>query len=41
MELFAKIVNEFQLLNIFEKSSILDVWRGIECASGTRFFSAL
>ena len=40
MELFAKIVNEFQPLTIFEKSSILDVWLGIERASGKRFFSA-
>ena len=32
MELFAKIVNEFHLLNISAKSSILDVWQGSEYA---------
>ena len=33
MELFAKIVNEWKLLTIFEKNSILDVWQGSEYAS--------
>ena len=28
IELFAKIVNEWKLLTIFKKSSILDVWQG-------------
>ena len=32
MEPFAKIVNGFQLLTIFTKSSILDVWQGYEHA---------
>ena len=32
MELFAKTVNEFHLLNISAKSSILDVWQGSEYA---------
>ena len=30
MELFAKIVNDFQALNTFAKNSILDAWRGSE-----------
>ena len=34
MELFAKIVNGFQLLAIFAKNSILDVWQASEYASG-------
>ena len=33
MELFAKIVNGFQLSTIFTKKSILDVWLSSECAS--------
>ena len=33
MELFEKLVNGFQLLTIFIKSSILDVWQGSEYAS--------
>ena len=33
MALFAKIVNGWKTLNIFAKSSILDVWLGSECAS--------
>ena len=33
MELFMKIVNRFQLLTIFAKSSILYVWLGFEYAS--------
>ena len=33
MELFAKIVNGFQLLTIFAKNAILDVLQGFECAS--------
>ena len=33
MELFAKIINGFQLLNIFAKISILDVRLGFEYAS--------
>ena len=33
MELFAKIVNAFQLLTIFAKSFILDIWLGFEYAS--------
>ena len=35
MERFAKIVNAFQPLTIFEKWSILDVWQGSEYASDT------
>ena len=34
MEIFAKIVNGFQPLTIFAKSSILDVLQGSEYASG-------
>ena len=34
IELFEKVVNGFQPLTIFEKSSILDVWQGSEYASG-------
>ena len=30
MELFAKIVNSFQPVTIFAKSSILDIWLGSE-----------
>ena len=30
MELFAKIINDFQLLTIFAKSSILDIRLGFE-----------
>ena len=32
-ELFAKTVNSWMPLNIFTKSSILDVWQGSEYAS--------
>ena len=32
IKFFAKIVNGFQLLNIFAKSSILGVWLDSECA---------
>ena len=34
MEIFAKILNGFQLLTIFEKTSILDVRLGPEYAFG-------
>ena len=33
MEIFVEIVNGFQPLIIFAKTSILDVWQGIEYAS--------
>ena len=33
MESFPKIVNSFQLLTLFAKSSILDAWQGSEYAS--------
>ena len=33
MELFAKIVSDFQPLTILAKSSILDVWQDYEYAS--------
>ena len=33
MELFVKKVNGIKTLNVFEKSSILDVWQGFEYAS--------
>ena len=33
MEIFAKIVNDFQPLIVFAKSSILDVWQASEYAS--------
>ena len=36
-----KIINGFQLLTIFAKSSILDVWKGSEYASGDRKQSRL
>ena len=32
MERFAKIINGFQLLTIFAKQSLLDVWQGSEYA---------
>ena len=32
MKRFAKIVNGFQMLTIFSKSPILDVWRSCEYA---------
>ena len=32
MELFAKIINDFQPITIFAKSCIIDVWVGSECA---------
>ena len=35
MEIFVEIVNGFQPLIIFAKTSILDVWQGIEYASAT------
>ena len=35
-EIFAKIVNDFQPLTIFAKSSISDVWQGIEFAATER-----
>ena len=34
MKLFAKLVNDWKLLNIFGKSFILDVWLGSVYASG-------
>ena len=33
MEIFAKIVNGFQPLTFFAKSSIVEVWQGSEYAS--------
>ena len=33
MELFAKILEGFQPLTVFEKNSVLDVWLGSEYAS--------
>ena len=33
MEIFEKIVNDFQQLAIFAKDSILDVWLGSEYTS--------
>ena len=33
MQLYANIVNEFQMLTDFTKSFIIDVWMGSECAS--------
>ena len=33
-EAFVKIVNDFQSLTVFAKSSILNVWQGSEYASG-------
>ena len=33
MERFEKIVEGFELLTVFAKRSILDVWQGSECAS--------
>ena len=35
MELFAKIVKGFQLLNNFVKQSFLDLWLGTDCTSGS------
>ena len=36
LELFAKMVNDLQLLTILAKSSILDVWLDFEYASKSR-----
>ena len=38
MEFFAKIVNGYELLNFFAKSSVLDVSQGSEYASGIEHF---
>ena len=38
MDCFAKIVNVFQVLNIFAKGSILDVWQGSEYTFGFQRF---
>ena len=37
MELFMKIVNGFQWLSFFTKSSIFDVWMTSECPSGNAY----
>ena len=34
MELFVETVGEFQLQTIFAKRSVIDVWLGLEYASG-------
>ena len=36
MELVVEIVNSWKLLNIFAKSSILNVWQGSQNASAHR-----
>ena len=41
MEFFVEIVNGFQPLIIFAKTSILDVWQSIEYASATSNFVSL
>ena len=41
MKVFEKIVDGFQLITIFAKSSILDIWQGSEYASVTYFFQIL
>ena len=41
MEFFAKIVNGFQLLTIFAKSSLLDVRLGSEYASDSYYFELI
>ena len=33
MQIFVKVVNDFQSSTVFAKSSILDVWQGSEYAS--------
>ena len=39
MELFAKIVNDFQPLTIFAKSSVVDVWQGsLAIFTGSNWF---
>ena len=38
MERFVKILNDFYLLRIFEKHSILDVWQGSEYTSAKTHF---
>ena len=38
IERFAKIVNVWKLLTIFDKRTILDVWQGSECVFKTDFF---
>ena len=37
MELYPKIVNDFYLLTISSKRSLLDVWQGSEYVSGMSF----
>ena len=41
LKLSAKVVNGFQPLTIFAKSSISDVWMGCECSSATLLFYLL
>ena len=39
MKLFVNMVNDYKPLNIFAKSSMLDVWQGSEYASGIHLVS--
>ena len=41
MECFEKVVDDFELLTILGKSSILDVWQGFEYGSVTDTYSSL
>ena len=41
MERFAKLVDGFELLTIFAKRSILDVWQGSECGFAADTYSSL
>ena len=41
MECFEKVVDGFELLTIFAKLSILDVWQGSEYGSAADTYSSL
>ena len=41
MECFEKVVDDFELLTILGKRSILDVWQGFEYGSATDTYSSL
>ena len=38
MELFVETVGEFLLSTIFAKGSVIDVWLGLEYASGLEYY---
>ena len=41
MECFEKVVEGFELLTVFAKRYILDVWQSSECGSAADTFSSL